>query len=213
MKLHSNHNPVLVLAPHTDDGEIGCGGYIAKAIEEGFEVYYVAFSNAQVSLPPDSPKDILVREVKEATTVLGIPAENLQVLEYPTRRFAEHRQEILDTMIRLREEIAPQLIFAPSLHDVHQDHKTIAEEAVRAFKTQSLLSYEEPWNNITFSTHCFVELEERHVQKKVEALRCYKSQSHRKYVNEDSIRAIITTRGLQLQVEHAEAFEVIRWML
>ena len=38
---------VLVLAPHTDDGEIGCGGTIARFIEEGADVYYVAFSSAK----------------------------------------------------------------------------------------------------------------------------------------------------------------------
>src|SRR5699024_12177975 len=34
---------ILVLAPHTDDGELGCGGSIARFIREGHEVHYVAF--------------------------------------------------------------------------------------------------------------------------------------------------------------------------
>ena len=37
---------VLVLAPHTDDGELGAGGFIAKLIEKGAKVTYVAFSTA-----------------------------------------------------------------------------------------------------------------------------------------------------------------------
>ncbi len=32
-------NKTLVLAPHIDDGEIGCGGSIAKFIEEGEKVF------------------------------------------------------------------------------------------------------------------------------------------------------------------------------
>ena len=31
---------VLILAPHTDDGEFGCGGSIVKLIDSGAEVYY-----------------------------------------------------------------------------------------------------------------------------------------------------------------------------
>jgi len=37
---------VLVLAPHTDDGEFGCGGTMARLIESGAAVTYAAFSTA-----------------------------------------------------------------------------------------------------------------------------------------------------------------------
>ncbi len=43
---------VLVLAPHTDDGEFGCGGTMARLVEAGVEVHYVAVSIATRSLPP-----------------------------------------------------------------------------------------------------------------------------------------------------------------
>ena len=52
---------VLVLAPHTDDGEFGCGGTMARLIESGAEVTYAAFSTAAKSVPPDFPRDILAR--------------------------------------------------------------------------------------------------------------------------------------------------------
>ena len=42
---------VLVLAPHTDDGEFGCGGTMARLVEAGADVRYVAFSIATKSLP------------------------------------------------------------------------------------------------------------------------------------------------------------------
>ena len=68
---------ILVLAPHTDDGEFGCGGTVAKLIEEGHDVYYAAFSACQQSVLPQFPADILITEVKAATKVLGIKPENL----------------------------------------------------------------------------------------------------------------------------------------
>lgn len=213
MTIKLDYSPVIIFAPHTDDGEIGCGGLIAALVEKGIEVYYVAFSTAQISLPPGAPKDTLVKEVKKATNVLGIPKEQLILFDFPARSFPENRQEILEKMIVMKKTIQPQLILTPSLNDIHQDHVTVARETLRCFKKQSILCYEEPWNNISFSTHCFVTLEKRHIQKKVDALKCYKSQEHRSYLNEEIIRALAVTRGSQLEGGFAEAFEVVRWML
>lgn len=213
MEMTHIHSPVMVFAPHTDDGEIGCGGFIAYCIERGVEVYYVAFSSAQISLPPNAPKDTLIKEVKNATKVLGIPAEKLIVFDFPTRTFPAYRQEILDEMIKIRADINPRLILIPSINDIHQDHATVAQEALRAFKKQSILCYEEPWNNISFETNCFVKLNEKHLQKKIDALMCYKSQLRRSYLTEKSVRALAIMRGTQLEGGYAEAFEVIRWMI
>ena len=68
---------ILVLAPHTDDGEFGCGGSIAKFIEQGAEIYYAAFSLCEESVPDGWPKDILEKELKRAIEVWGISNSNL----------------------------------------------------------------------------------------------------------------------------------------
>ena len=213
MSLSLSYSPIIVFAPHTDDGEIGCGGLIADSIDNGVEVYYVAFSSAQISLPPGAPKDTLIKEVKKATKVLGVKPENLIIYDFPTRTFPKYRQEILDKMIELRSSIRPKLILTPSLNDIHQDHATIAQEALRAFKKQSILCYEEPWNNIAFKTNCFIKLSEKNVQQKIDALSCYESQKKRVYLDSDAIKSLARTRGTQLEGGYAEAFEIIRWMV
>jgi LmbE family N-acetylglucosaminyl deacetylase len=204
---------VLVLAPHTDDGEIGCGGTIARFVEEGKGVYYVAFSTARTSVRPEFPDNILEIEVKEATRVLGIPPERLIIRNFPVRNFPEHRQAILQTLIDLRREIHPDLIMVPSPHDIHQDHQVIAAEGLRAFKRHTILGYEEPWNNIVFETRCFMVLEERHVTRKVKALQCYNSQLHRSYLDAEFIWSQAQMRGTQIEGGYAEAFEVLRWVI
>ena len=135
-------NKILLLSPHTDDGELGCGGTVAKLIEQGKEVFYVAFSACEQSVLPQFPKDILITEVKAATSTLGISEDHLILKRFDVRTFNYHRQEILDILIQLREEIKPDTVLIPSLNDIHQDHKTIAEEALRAFKFINVLSYE-----------------------------------------------------------------------
>jgi len=204
---------ILILAPHTDDGEFGCGGTIHKFSSEGDEVYYVAFSSCQKSVPEGYPDDILIKEVKKATKKLGIKGENLFLFNYEVRTMNYHRQEILDDMIRLRESIKPDMIFMPSLNDIHQDHKTIAEEGLRAFKFCTIMAYEMPWNNMTFSTSSFVILSAENIKAKVDALNEYESQAHRPYASETFVRSLATTRGVQIGANYAEAFDVLRWII
>ena len=204
---------VIVLAPHTDDGEFGCGGTIAKLRELNKEIYYVAFSACRQSVLPEFPEDILITEVNKATEVLGIKKENLILFDFPVRTFNFSRQEILQNMINLKKEVNPDLVLMPSINDLHQDHHTIAVEGLRAFKFNSILAYEVPWNNITFNTSCFVHLENRHVETKVDALKCYHSQAHRSYASEEFIKALSRTRGVQAGTSFAEAFDVVRLVL
>jgi len=204
---------ILVLAPHTDDGELGCGGTIAKALEQGAEVYYAAFSTAKESVPAGMPPNILEIEVREATRRLGIEPEKLRVFKYTVRKLNYSRQDILEDLVALRGELKPDLVFIPSLNDLHQDHSTLAMEALRAFKNTSILAYELPWNNINFTTQCFSVLEQRHLERKIEALAAYGSQKMRAYMSEEYIFSLARTRGVQIGREFAECFEVPRWIL
>lgn len=206
-------NRILVLGPHTDDGEFGCGGSMARFIEEGKDVYYATFSCAEESVPEGLPKDILLTEVKKASKVLGVKPDSLLIYRYKVRKFAEHRQEILEDLVQLQRDLKPELVLMPSPHDLHQDHFTVAMEGLRAFKFTSILGYEMPWNNINFETRSFVHLSPENIETKLESVKCYRSQLGRKYANEDFIKGLAKTRGVQCGVEFAETFEVIRWII
>ena len=208
-----SYNNILVLAPHTDDGELGAGGTINYLIEKGKTVTYIAFSTAEQSVPEGFSKDVLKTEVGNATSKLGIRPENLLIYNYEVRKLSYVRQEILEELIRIKKCIQFDLVFIPSLHDIHQDHTTIAWEGVRAFKNTTLLGYELIWNNLTFNTQCFVKLEEKHINIKIQALQEYKSQGKRDYLSPDFIRSLCKTRGIQVGIEYAEAFEVVRLFL
>lgn len=201
---------VLLLAPHTDDAEFGCGGTIARLIEEGAHVHYAAFSVCEQSVPRHLPKETLEGELRNACKVLEIPNNCIHVFRYEVRKFPQFRQDILEDLIELKNLINPQLVFLPSVHDTHQDHQVISDEGFRAFKECTLLGYEMPWNNLSFTTSCFFHLEERHVNKKVEAMKCYQSQSFRPYASESVIFSLAEVRGIQIKANYAESFELIR---
>ncbi|MDP2730356.1 MAG: PIG-L deacetylase family protein [Dehalococcoidales bacterium] len=206
-----NLKKVLVLSPHTDDGELGAGGTIARLLEEGKDLYYVAFSGCETSVPNGLPKDILRKECMKSTKVMGIPPEKVTLLFYQVRTFPDHRQQILEDLVKLKNQLNPELVLVPSSQDVHQDHGTIYHEALRAFKREaSIWGYELPWNNVSFTTEIFVRLKPEHLEKKLLALKEYASQKERGYMNEKNTRSLCCTRGAQLDTEYAETFELIR---
>jgi LmbE family N-acetylglucosaminyl deacetylase len=204
---------ILVLAPHIDDGELGCGGAVARFIAEGREVFQAAFSPAVKSLPEGFPPDALINEWKSAAAVLGIPNQNLVRYDFPVREFPARRQEILEVLVELRRELKPDLVLLPAPEDVHQDHHTITAEGIRAFKQVSIIGYELPWNNLHLHNSSFITLEEEHVRRKAEAMACYHSQAHRFYCREEFITSLARARGAQIGVAWAELFSTVRLVI
>lgn len=194
---------ILVLSAHTDDSELGAGGSIVKMIDEGCNIHHQAFSYCD--------DDRLFFEFKKASKVLGI--KNSDVYAFKRRLFSYHRQEILDTMIRLRDNVKPHLVLIPCSSDIHQDHNTIYQEALRCFKHCSILGYNLPWNQISSSKHTmFFSLTQKQVNKKIKALDTYKTQKKRPYFSKQYIKSNLIYAGGMINVKYAEAFEVIRWI-
>jgi LmbE family N-acetylglucosaminyl deacetylase len=205
-------NKVLVLAPHTDDAELGCGGTLARMKDEGVEIYIAAFSTARASVPEGSDPNILRKEFIKSMEILGVPKSRYFIYDYQVRKLSYSRQEVLEEMIRLRNEIQPDMVLLPSGNDLHQDHEVVHNEGLRAFKDNSIWGYELPWNHVTFNTQAFVRLKKKHMEKKWEMMSVYESQfkKQRDYFTEEFIYGLAKVRGVQVREEYAEAFEVIR---
>ncbi len=211
--MYKKFNKAFVLSPHTDDGELGAGGLISRLIDEGTEVYYIAFSTAEASVPDHLPKHILKTEVVAACLELGIIKDNIILHDYEVRKLNYSRQEILENLIELRNFHKPDLVIMPSAQDIHQDHSTISSEGLRAFKNTTLLGYELIWNNLKFDSSLFVKLTEDNLRRKIKALQQYNSQSGKDYMSKDFITSLAKIRGVQIGFEYAESFEVIRWVI
>ncbi len=200
---------VLVLAPHTDD-EIGCSGTVVRMLEGECEVYCAAFSSCEESVPEGFDSDVLRREFASATETLGVPSQNALLFDFRVRRFSEVRQDLLEQLVKLRQELRPDLVFLPARSDLHQDHAVVCQEGIRAFKHASILGYEAPQNSIAFQNTGYARLEERHIERKILGIQSYESQAFRDYMSPDVIRSWARIRGLQVGARYAEAFEVIR---
>jgi LmbE family N-acetylglucosaminyl deacetylase len=205
---------ILVLSPHTDDAELGCGATISRLVREGNKVRVAVFSMCKESLPKGLAPDTLKTECVESLTSLGVLEEDILFYDYQVRVFNYARQSILDDMIVLKKKLEPKLVFIPSVDDYHQDHKTIADEAVRCFKNNcSVLSYELIWNNTSFKNQIYYDLLEQDVKNKITALSKYETQKNRIYFQNNFIQSLATVRGAQNGIRYAEVFEVIRYKI
>ena len=206
---------VLIISPHTDDAELGCGGTISKFVEMGKDVTLLALSTAEKSIPDQYSSGSTKNEMIQACEILGLKNDHIRILDFEVRVFPQNRQEILDSLIKIRDELNPQVVMVPSLKDTHQDHQVVTNEALRAFKKSSLsiYGYEQPWNCFTFDTNTFVELEERHIDTKIKALKQYKTQSVKEYFDDEFIRGLARTRGVTIGTRYAESFEVIKQVI
>ena len=191
----------LVLSPHTDDAELGCGGTIAKLIEEGWAVHVIYFSAVRTRFPQ------LVNEAENSARILGMSYE---ILDFNTRYFPRDRQDILQILHDRSRKENYNLVFTPTTTDIHQDHGVVTTEAKRIFRKCTLLGYELPWNNLDVSLNCFIPLEKRHIKKKISALECYNTQKKHPYFDKKFLESVVKMRGVQLSTPFAEGFETIK---
>lgn len=208
-------NRILILSPHTDDAELGCGGFISRLIEEGKSILWIVFSTAEESLPKEFPPDTLAIEFSNVAEYFGLKSSDYKIFNFKVRKLHEKRQEVLEELVSIRKSFQPDLVIGPSLNDFHQDHSVVANEMIRAFKSSSsIICYELPWNNVRFETQLFIRLTERNLLDKIKVLQFYKSQQFvkRGYFSDDFVKGFAITRGTQINERYAEAFEVVRWI-
>ncbi len=196
---------VLFLGAHPDDIEIGCGALLHHIVDQT-EILCVTLSDNQKN--PD------LKNVKwehyQALAVLGVPEEKIVFGPFTTRVFPDARQEILEYFLKLRREFDPDLIFVHSKQDIHQDHLTMTEEALRAFRGITVLGFDVVRSSYGFFPHFLVEVTEEDVNKKVEALSKYETYRDRYYFNREVTRAIMIRHGALAERPFAEGFDILR---
>lgn len=196
---------VLFIGAHPDDIELGCGALIHQ-IAPQTDILCVTLSDNQKN-------PLLTRLVEEhyrSMSILGVKRENVLLGPFTTRIFPDSRQEILEYFLKLRRDFAPDLIFVHSKADVHQDHNTITEEALRAFRGITVLGFDVVRSSYGFFPHFIVEVNEESVNKKIEALSQYETYRDKYYFNSELTRSIMVRNGALGEVPFAEGFDILR---
>lgn len=200
---------ILIISPHTDDAELGMGATINKLVENN-DIYSVAFSSAPNTTKEGVINDKLMKEHFSSLNILGVNIDNIFLHEFQTREFRNNTSRILDLLIFYRDSIKPDIVFIPQSTDIHQDHITIHQESLRAFKFQTILGYELAWNIKLFKKDLFISISRNNLYQKTQCLKEYYSQKDKKYFNSEFIGSNAVVNGVISNNHFAESFEVIK---
>jgi len=196
---------VLFLGAHPDDIELGCGALLNHIVKQT-DVLCVTLSDNQKNPDLQNVKN----EHYESMEVLGVPQEKIILGPFTTRVFPDSRQEILEYFLKLRKDFKPDLIFVHSKQDIHQDHNTMTDEALRAFRGITVLGFDVVRSSHDFFPHFLVEVTEEDVNKKIEALSKYETYWDRYYFNSELTRSIMVRHGALAERPFAEGFDILR---
>ncbi len=196
---------VLFIGAHPDDIELGAGALIHNILPH-CELTCVTLSDNQKN--PKLKK--VLSEHYRSMAVLGVPREKVIVENFETRSMPEHRQEVLEYLLKLRQDFQPDIIFTHSKQDIHQDHNTITHEALRAYRGITVLGFDVVRSSHGFFPNFFVEINEEDLEKKIAALAEYKTYADKYYFGKELLRSTVVRHGALAEKALAEGFDILR---
>lgn len=203
-------NRILLVSAHPDDAETSSGGTIVRFKRENVNV--TVWSVYFAPCNEDIKNEGHIEQHKQVCKKLKI--DNLIQFNYKRDTLELYKQEIRNDLYEIREHFKPDLVFCPSLSDMHQDHKAVAECCLTIFRdTSSIFGYEVLRSvGSNFKPNVYVILETEDVLKKMEAIKLYKSQIKNRpyFFSEEAFHAQMIMRGVQAKTLWAESFELIR---
>jgi LmbE family N-acetylglucosaminyl deacetylase len=195
---------ILAVGAHPDDVELGCAGTLALHTAVGDKVYFLVLTRGEASGNPDS-REV---ECRQSAKTLGVA--DVFIGGIPDTKVNDGRATI-DVVERITDKLQPDIVYAPSSKDTHQDHRNTGHAVLSACRRcQIILLYEGASTQRDFNPQVFVDIGKT-FQLKLTATRFYGSQvqNHGGYAKAvKAIEGLAKFRGYQAGVEVAEAFEV-----
>ena len=220
---------LLVIAPHSDDEVLGCGGLISKIKNEGGKVFVLIFNLGFEKDDTKESQEKRKNEVREAMNALKVddyhlvhdqPDNNRDLDIEPLHSLIEVIENTSNVSL---EKIAPTIVAIPTIFSHHQDHVHVHHACIAALRPIStpisniVLSYEAPehsrWSaSGVFEPNLFVEIDDV-IENKIMAFNKYRSQIRPGGRDDESIRNQAKYRGREVGKNLCEAFYVHRFIL
>ncbi|MDH4073734.1 MAG: PIG-L family deacetylase, partial [Gammaproteobacteria bacterium] len=129
----------------------------------------------------------------------------------------QHWAEVKDCFEELKQSVQPDLILTHRLHDMHQDHKVIAELTWNTFRDHLILEYEIPkFEGDLGQPNVYVPLPREVAERKIELLMEHFSTQHaRSWFRPEVFRGLMNLRAIECNAAsgYAEAFHARKLVL
>ena len=224
MKNNIKNKVMLIIVPHPDDEVLGAGGTIAKYNNDGWETHALVVSGHLPPLYKRKDFEITKTEFENSAKILGMNSSHF--LEYPATKIHEYPvAELNEKIFEILKIFKPSILLIP-FPDRHIDHKVIFEAAmvvsrpvnvganiklVACYETLSETHWNAPYVEPNFVPNINIDITE-FIEKKIQALRCYKSQIDEENSPRsiEAVRSLARFRGSQCSFKFAETFACIR---
>ncbi|MGC8867240.1 MAG: PIG-L deacetylase family protein [Elusimicrobiales bacterium] len=199
---------ILVLSPHPDDMEFGCGGTVYKFSKKGYSIFiYLATRGEYGGLA-----EIRETEQKRSASIIG--AKLIWGSFNDTEVF--FKRDLINEIERTIKKVKPFLIFVNFFKDTHQDHVALSKATITAARyINNILFYETP-TSIDFLPNIYFDIGDV-IKKKEKLLLAHESQVDKTRVKNlsiiESAYSTAVFRGYQARVKYAEAFLSQRFLL
>ncbi len=183
---------VLCLGAHCDDIDIGCGATLLElSRRRRTAVVWVILCS----------DPIRAAEARQAANAFLERAASTEIVirDYRDGFLPYTGAQVKDEFERLKAVCRPDVVFTPSRHDLHQDHRLVCELTWNTFRDHLVLEYEIPkYDGDLGSPNVFVPVSEESAGDKVRyLLECYRSQADKRWFTEDLFRALLRIRGME----------------
>ena len=122
---------VLVFAPHPDDEVFGCGGAMALHARDGSTVHVVLLTSGTYGEAIEGYGVARENESARAARILGVATPRPWRL---ADRTLEYGEDLVDRMVSVIGETLADVVYAPSLWELHPDHRATALSAMEAVR-------------------------------------------------------------------------------
>lgn len=215
---------VVVVAPHPDDEVLGCGGVMARHVEAGDAVQCVVVTRGSADVFPEEAVHTVREELRAAHDVLGV--EDVRFLDFPAPQLDTVPRHVLsDAIRRSLYDFRAETVYLPHAGDIHHDHREIYHAVLVAarphpgcpirrllcYETLSETEWSPPTAGEVFTPNVFIDIEAQ-LQKKLDAMACYRSQLKEPPCSRSlaAIESLARLRGMTVGVQAAEAFALVR---
>lgn len=124
----------LVLAPHPDDEVFGCGGAIMRHVAHHEPVHVIIVTDGAHGVSQNERSAYIQLRQNESIAAAAILKYGKPVFwQYPDRELFYGEKLISDISSAIRDTEA-DLIYAPSVYEVHPDHRTLGMAALEAVR-------------------------------------------------------------------------------
>ena len=200
---------MLLLGAHCDDIVIGAGGSLLELCR--------AHPGVRVTAMVLTGGGSLREEEERAALAAFCPGAQLEIVvhDMPDGRVPTRWERAKQAVEEMRGLGEPDLILAPSPHDAHQDHRTLAEIVPTVFRDHLTLGYEIlKWESDLAQPAVYLPLAEPVLREKVAKLHeHYGSQRDRNWFDAETFAGLARIRGVQCHARYAEAFHASKLVL